>query len=179
MPQTRVSWLILTAVVAVLGAAWIGMTRVQASAPVAAGAPSAQVGSEAPDFALQTVDGGTLALSDLHGTPVVVNFWATWCPPCRAEIPALEAAHRDLGGEVVVLGVDVGEGAGVVGDFVDEVGVTYPVALDADQGVARTYRVRAFPTTYFIDARGVIVDVHAGPLNEPLLYTKLTELVGR
>jgi thiol-disulfide isomerase/thioredoxin len=179
MPRTRANWLILTAVVAALGAGWIGMTRVRAAAPITAGAPSAEVGGEAPDFALETLDGDTLALSDLHGTPVVVNFWATWCPPCRAEIPALESAYRDLGGEVVVLGVDVGEGAGVVVDFVGEYGMTYPVVLDTSQDIARSYRVRAFPTTYFVDSHGIIVDVHTGPLNEPLLYTKITEMVGR
>ena len=179
MPRTRFDWLVITAVVALVGAVWIGTTRVRAGAePVAGAEPLPEVGYPAPDFTLLTPDGEALSLSDLRGQPVVLNFWATWCPPCRQEIPALERVYRDLEGEVVVLGIDVQESRATVASFVEAYGMTYPVVLDAEAEVARTYRVRAFPTTYFVDSRGVITRVFTGPLNEPLIYTRLTELAG-
>lgn len=178
MPTTRAGWIALTAVVAVLGAVWIAMTRVSDGPAALAATTAAEVGSLAPDFTLTTLDGEDLTLSDLRGRPVVVNFWATWCPPCRAEIPALDQAGRELGGDVVILGVDVQEDPAAVAAFAAEIGMRYPVALDETAAVARAYRVRAFPTTYFIDSRGVVVDVISGPLNVPLLYTRLAELEG-
>lgn len=180
MPRTRFDWTILTLVAAVLGAVWIGMTRVDASTPaLALGEPLPQVGHPAPDFALQAPGGGEVRLSDFRGQPVVVNFWATWCPPCRAEIPALEQAHREFGGDVVILGVDVQESEATVEVFMQELDMTYPVALDPDAAVARGYQVRAYPTTVFVDSQGVIRHIFTGPLNEPLLYTRLTKLKGR
>jgi len=180
LPRTRFDWIVITVVVALVGSLWVGMTRVRAGASdLSAGAPRPEVGHTAPDFTLPTPDGGEIRLSDLRGRPVVVNFWATWCPPCRYEVPALEQAHRELGGDAIILGVDVQESAATVQSFASEVGMTYPVVLDARAEVARAYRVRAYPTTYFIDSRGMITHVVTGPLNEPLLYTRLAELVGR
>lgn len=179
MPRTRSDWIVLTLVAAVLGAVWIATTRVDPSAPaLALGEPLPEVGHPAPDFTLQAPGGGEVRLSDLRGKPVVVNFWATWCPPCRAEIPALEQAHRDFGGDVVILGVDVQESEATVEAFMGEFGMSYPVALDPNAAVARGYQVRAYPTTVFVDSRGVIRHIFTGPLNEPLLYTRLTELMG-
>lgn len=170
----------LTLVVAVLGALWISATRVQPGDSALVGLqPAPEPGSPAPDFTLQTLEGDTVTLSDLRGRPVVVNFWATWCPPCRAEIPALDAVYRERAGDVVILGVDVQENPATVAAFVDEIGMSYPVPLDPNAEVARLYRVRAFPTTVFVDADGIVRHIVSGPLNEPLLYTRLTELAGR
>lgn len=180
MPKTRLNWLILIAVVALLGAAWIAVHRVDAAQTGLDGRPpSPEVGAPAPDFTLLTPEGETLTLSDLRGQPVVLNFWATWCPPCRAEVPALEQVSRELGEDVTVLGVNVQEDRGAVQAFIDELEMTYPVVLDPSAEVARAYLVRAFPTTYFIDSRGVIAYTISGPLNEPLIYTRLSELAGR
>jgi peroxiredoxin len=180
MPRTRTNWIILTIVAAVLGAAWIGVNRVDASDSSSFGrVPSPDIGHPAPDFALLTPGGDELALSDLRGTPVLVNFWATWCPPCRAEIPALEETYRQFDGDVLVLGVDVQENPGRVAEFMRQHDMTYPVVVDETADVARIYRVRAFPTSYLIDERGVIVKVYSGPVNQPLLVSTFNDLMGR
>jgi cytochrome c biogenesis protein CcmG, thiol:disulfide interchange protein DsbE len=179
MPQTRPQWIVLTVVIALLGALWIGMTRVQASALNTNGRPpSPQPGYSAPDFTLNSIDGAPVTLSDLRGKVVVLNFWATWCPPCRAEIPALEDLSRKYDGKAVVLAVNVQEDPAVVLGFVREYGMTYPVVLDPRAEIARAYQVIAFPTTFFIDARGVIVEVESGSASDAYLQTRLQELTG-
>jgi len=174
------NWIILTIVAAVLGAVWIGVNRVDASDDNFAGrSPSPDIGHSAPDFVLLTPNGEELALSDLRGTPVLVNFWATWCPPCRAEIPALEQTYRQFGDDVLVLGVDVQENPGRVATFIQEHDMTYPVVVDETADIAETYRVRAFPTSYLIDERGVIIKIYSGPVNQPLLVSTFNDLIGR
>ncbi len=177
LPQTRADWLILAALVAVLGTIWIGATRVQADELNPTGRPpSADRGHPAPDFTLSALDGEPVSLSQFRGRPVILNFWATWCGPCRAEIPALEAAWRGAAGEAVVVGVNVQEDEITVGRFARELGMTYPVVLDTAGEIARIYRVQAFPTTYFIDARGVIAENYIGPMNAPLLLSRMRDL---
>lgn len=180
MPKTRLDWIIVTIIVAVLGSLWVGMTRVRAGEETLSDRPAApQVGQLAPDFTLTSLDGEQITLSELEGKPVVLNFWATWCPPCRVEIPILEAVSQSFEGEAIILGIDVQESPGTVEAFVERFGMTYPVVLDQDGYVTKAYQVRAFPTTYFIDSRGVVTEVFTGPLNEPLLRTRLIELLGR
>lgn len=177
LPHTRFDWMVVTVLAAVLGIAWIGITRVEASQINITGRPpSPDLGYSAPDFTLSTLDGGTLTLSDLRGKPVILNFWASWCGPCRVEIPALEAASQKAGSTAVIVGVDVLESPAVVEAFVAEMGMTYPIALDTSGEVSDLYRVQGFPTTYFIDAQGVIVEVYHGQLNEPLLRDRIRAL---
>jgi thiol-disulfide isomerase/thioredoxin len=123
------------------------------------------------------LDGTTASLSDYRGKPIILNFWATWCGPCRVEIPALEAASQKHRGEAVFIGVDIQEDALQVADFAGQLGMTYPVLLDTTAETAQLYRVRAFPTTIFIDGRGVVMDIYIGPLNEPLLATRIQQLL--
>ena len=111
-----------------------------------------------PAFAVETLDGTTLDATDLRGRVAVVNFWATWCLPCRVEVPALQALHEDLSEEgLVVLGLSTDAGGrGAVDAFLEERGVTYPVAL-ADGAVRRAFGgVTALPTTFIVDRDGVI-----------------------
>lgn len=180
MPRTRTNWIILTIVAAVLGTVWIGVNRVDASNANPTGQPpSPDIGHPAPDFTLLTTGGDELNLSDLRGTPVLVNFWATWCPPCRAEIPALEQTYRQFGGDVLVLGVDVQENPDQVATFIQDYDMSYPVVIDGSAEVAKTYRVRAFPTSYLIDERGVVIQIYNGPVNQPLLVSTFDDLMGR
>ncbi|AEJ61576.1 alkyl hydroperoxide reductase/ Thiol specific antioxidant/ Mal allergen [Spirochaeta thermophila DSM 6578] len=109
----------------------------------------------APEFMLPLLEGGQVSLSDYRGKVVLLNFWATWCPPCRMEMPSIETMVRALKGEdVVFLAVDVQEQRSQVSSFIKENGYTFPVLLDATGQVARMYAVSGIPTTYFIDKEG-------------------------
>ncbi len=124
-------------------------------------------GQLAFDFTLDDVSGQRIKLSDLRGHPVVINFWATWCPPCRQELPALQSAYqrlRDKG--VILLGVDLKENAETIQNFTTQFGLTYPLLLDRDGAVSERYQVRGIPTTVFLDADGVVHARHVGPLTE-------------
>jgi peroxiredoxin len=133
--------------------------------------PSAAVDRAAPDFRLRTLDGAEVRLSDLQGRAVVVNFWATWCQPCRAEAPELIGMHEQhLTGGLTVLGVNLREADGPIQGFVDEFGISYPVMLDRNGQVAGTWRIggpnQGIPSTYFIDSSGVVQKVVFGPLTK-------------
>jgi peroxiredoxin len=132
----------------------------------------------APDFTLPLLGGGSLSLSDLRGKPTIINFWATWCPPCRRELPALQAAYTAHSDEIGFVAVDVKEKTSKVASFVEELGLTFPVVLDQNGQISDiTYQVRGLPTTIFVDARGVVAARHVGPLNESLIEDYLAPLL--
>ena len=130
-------------------------------------APAAREGRAAPNFRLQTVDGTSLALTDLRGKAVILNFWASWCPPCRGETPDLQRLAEATGaaGRLAVVGVNQQESLSTAKSFLTEYSVTYPVVLDADGGVSAGYRIsRGLPITLLIDAQGVIQRIYLGRL---------------
>ena len=111
----------------------------------------------APDFTVETFEGETLRLSDLRGQVVVLNFWASWCPPCRWEMPFFETISQEYKErDVVFLGIAMSDTMKDAGDFADAAGVTYPLALDATNEIARDYEVLGLPTTFLIDKDGAI-----------------------
>jgi thiol-disulfide isomerase/thioredoxin len=121
------------------------------------------VGKLAPDFELDTLDGQTVILSQLKGRPVLVNFWATWCGPCRYEMPFLQQIYEDWpGDELVLLTINVGESSSDVSQFMQSQGFSFTVLLDGEAAVAQRYSVTGIPTTFFIDKEGVIQNVHVG-----------------
>lgn len=132
-----------------------------------------KVGAKAPDFELKTLLGDTVKLSDLKGKKVMLNFWATWCPPCKAEMPAMEEFHKEAGDEVVILAVNIDPHLDVKA-FVDENGITFPIPLDTEDKVNETYQVLSIPTTYFIDTKGNIGNKFIGAMNLDAMkqYTK-------
>ena len=119
----------------------------------------------APDFQLADLDGQLVTLSDLRGSPVLLNFWATWCGPCRAEMPFIQDIYENEGFSdkgLIVLAVNIGEDSSTAKIFMVDNGLTFAVLLDADQKIAREYNIRAIPTTFFIDKNGIIKDVKVG-----------------
>ena len=115
------------------------------------------VGSEAPDFGLQDASGRVVTLSSLRGKVVVVDFWATWCPPCRALMPYLEKMQRKFASNgLVILGLDVGEGAKEVTAFAKQHSYTFTLLLGAEPDISAKYYVEAYPTTFVIDRVGRI-----------------------
>ncbi len=134
------------------------------------------IGSPAPDFELAALPGGNLSLADLRGSPVILNFWATWCAPCRLEMPLFQQRFENSGGALRVVAVNAGENATTVQAFVDEFDLTFEVLLDPNGEVQRLYQVRGYPTTYLLDAEGLIRIQHLGVLTESQLDAYLEQL---
>ncbi|HZU06784.1 MAG TPA: TlpA disulfide reductase family protein [Chloroflexota bacterium] len=147
---------------------------------VACGQPAAaaRLGSPAPDFALQNVDGTTVRLSELRGKPVVVNFWATWCAPCREEMPAMQEVYeqyRDRG--LVILAVNMEEDVRLVRRWIEQGGFTFTFLLDSEGELVKRYNVTAAPTSYFIGRDGVIRDLKLGALSRSEMQAKVEKLL--
>ncbi|MCW5875803.1 MAG: TlpA family protein disulfide reductase [Anaerolineales bacterium] len=143
------------------------------AAPAFSG-PAPEVGARAPDFALQNLQGETVRLSQLRGEVVLINFWATWCGPCRLEMPAIQARYNH--GGFTVLAVDFAEPADLVQAFVDELGLSFPILLDPAGEVQEIYRVRGYPSTFFVDPQGFIRHFHIGEMSEQILDNYLAEM---
>ena len=137
------------------------------------------VGERVPDFSLDTPDGGTFRLSDYRGQAVVLNFWATWCGPCRAEMPDLQAIHDDHAedGELVVIGINEQESADAVLGFANELELSFPMALDSVAGVFEAFGIIGLPGTFFIDADGVLRARVLGQLHGELLDEGLASIL--
>lgn len=175
---SRFMWALLLLGSLFLGTAWIMESRVdQPTFDVDTATAAPAVGYTAPDFTLQTLGGDSFTLSDMRGQPVVLNFWATWCPPCRAEIPYFEAASRKYNGQVAVVGIDDGEPPETVTPFVAELGMSYPVPLDVHSEVSKQYRVNSLPSTYFVDREGTIRHIHIGIISQAVLEDQIAQLL--
>jgi len=134
------------------------------------------VGEIAPEFTLLDLDGNEVRLSEFRGKAVFINFWATWCPPCRAEMPDIESLyqeHKDKG--LVVIGVDIGESEATVRRFVQQGGYSWTFVLDSDGSVAANYNIRAIPTSFFIDREGLIQAVNIGAMTKRDMEAMLAE----
>ena len=175
-------WAALTLAVLTIGILWTLASRAPAAANTGgAPPPSPREGFSAPDFTLDLLDGGQVTLSDLRGKAVLINFWATWCPPCRAEMPAIEAvyrSHKDLGLEVLAVNITNQDDQAAAAAFVEELELTFPVPLDRTGAVSASYNLRGLPSTYFIDRHGVIRSVVVGgPMSGALIQSRVEELL--
>ncbi|MDD5038848.1 MAG: TlpA disulfide reductase family protein [Dehalococcoidales bacterium] len=119
-----------------------------------------KVGNLAPDFELQNLDDGqVVSLSGLRGKPVLINFWATWCPPCNSEMPYLQQIYEEWSDRgLVMLAIDIREESSVVKEFLTARNLSLPVYIDTDASVAQKYGISAIPTTYFVDKDGKIYE---------------------
>lgn len=142
------------------------------------GGPAPAVGRQAPDFTGSLLPTGQQRLSDLAGRPVVLNFFATWCVPCKEELPTfqqLAERHADTG--LTFLLVDVSEDPEDVAVFLDDLRVTLPTVVDHTGEIVKTYRVRALPSTFFIGRDGIIQMAQLGALDENLLSLGISKIV--
>jgi len=139
---------------------------------------SPSLGYLAPDFTLFDLEGRAITLSELEGKPVLLNFWATWCPPCRAEMPALQEFHERYGDQVTLLGINWAEDPETVRRFLERYGITYPNVLDRQGKAFVLYRLTGIPTTFFLDEERVVRGVWLGPLKTDSIaenFAKITQ----
>lgn len=129
-----------------------------------------EVGNIAPDFQLETLDGEQVALSDYRGRRVMVNFWATWCPPCRAEMPDMQSFYEDKDVEILAINLTGTESSrdGVT-DFTNEFGLTFPILMDEDTQVANEYQIQPIPSSFMIDSNGRIQYKALGAMNYEMM----------
>jgi len=132
-------------------------------------------GPPVPDQGFETFDGERTSLSEFQGEPVVVNFWASWCAPCIAEMPDFERVHQALQGQVRFLGLNTQDDRASADELVERTGVTYDLALDPDGELFRAFEVIAMPTTYFVNREGIIVHRHSGLATEQQLRGLIDE----
>ena len=174
-------WSILMMVVLVLGSGWTILSRVPLATANNELRSAPREGFSAPDFTLDVLGGGQVTLSGLRGKVVVLNLWASWCPPCKAEMPAIQKVYRayaDLG--VVVLGVNTTyqDSEPDAADFVRKYNLTFPIPLDRDGSVSQRYALRGLPTTFFIDRKGIIRSIIVGgPMSEATIQSNIEELL--
>lgn len=185
MRQTRFTWSILLVLAALLGSAWIAVSRAPVTTPAApislTEAPI--VGYHAPDFTLTSPIGKSYTLSEIiaqngaAGQPVVLNFWASWCGPCRLEMPYFQNLSLKYNGRIGFIGVNQGESAQIVTDFGNEYNITYPLLADPDNTVNLRYDVRSLPTTVLIDRSGLVREVIIGAISQGTLEIRLLDLL--
>ncbi len=136
------------------------------------------VNQPAPDFSLTTFDGGTISLANLRGKPVVINFWASWCPPCRIEAPLIERTwrvYRDRG--LIFLGINIQDRKEDALDYMREFDITYPNGPDPTGEIAIDYGVSGLPVTFFIDRKGEVVRRWVGAIETSVLNSSIEEIM--
>ncbi len=138
-----------------------------------------QIGNLAPDFQLHNLEGQTVSLSDLQGNPVLINFWATRCPPCVSEMPYIQAVYDEWSDRgLVVLAINIGESHSQVENFMESQGLSLPVLLDTKQDIAQKYNIQYIPTTFFIDKDGIIQDKVIGAFqNKTQIEERLSKIM--
>ncbi len=137
---------------------------------------SASIGTKAPDFELVNLEGRTIKLSELRGKIVILNFWATWCEPCKLEMPFFEELHKKGMANLEILGINFDEPASRVEEFVKEYSVQFPILLDPGAEIQKLFRVRGYPTTLIVDKDGIIRYHHIGLITEDQLNHYLSDM---
>ena len=172
---------IFFAVILVAGLAWIFVSADQTGTATAGEIPAPRKGFLAPDFSLQTSDGEMITLSDLRGQPVLINLWATWCPPCRAEMPTIQKLYdeyKDQGFVVLAVNMTYQDNPSAVLPFAQENKLTFPILMEGTGKVANKYELRSLPSSFFIDRDGFVQAVEiGGPMSEALLRTHIESIL--
>ena len=172
---------IIYSLILLLGLAWIFVSADRSGTSTAGQIPAPQKGFLAPDFELKTPTGETVKLSDLQGQAVLVNLWATWCPPCRAEMQTIERVYneyKDQGFVVLAVNMTYQDDQLAIMPFVKDQGLTFPILLDETSDMAKAYQLNSLPSSYFIGRDGIINEVViGGPMAEALLRTRVEEIL--
>ena len=165
----------------ILGLAWTVLSRPAAGATTSGQIPAPQVGFAAPSFTLTKQNGQTVTISDYRGKVVILNFWASWCPPCRAEMPAIQQvyqSYQERGLDVLAINASNQDTPRAMQDFLGTFAHSYPILLDTNGEVGRLYAVNSLPTTFFIGRDGIIQElVFGGPLTVAGLSNRVEALL--
>jgi peroxiredoxin len=161
----------------VLGLVWIALSAEGQVFP--SSNPVPRRGFLAPDFELVNLNGDTVRLADYHGRPVILNYWASWCPPCRGEMPTFQKIYAQYESQgLVVLAVNSQESRSIAAGFSQSQNLTFITLLDEDGAVSNRYQVDSLPTTFFINKTGYISDVvYGGPITEAYLQIQVDKLL--
>ncbi len=171
--------LALSAIV-VLGLAWIWFSRDPQGTTTNGTIPAPQTGFMAPDFSLEDAEGQVITLSSLRGKPVLLNFWATWCPPCRSEMPAMQELldeYADEGFTILAVNATNQDDLDQVNSFVQEHHLQFPILLDLAGQAFSLYEIRSLPTSFFLNDEGIIEEVIIGGMSEAFLRTRVESLL--
>ena len=175
------NWSTISIILLVISAVWIWFSRVDPLSTQAGSISAPQKGFPAPDFSLDSNTGKTITLSSLRGQPVLINLWASWCSPCRAEMPAIQRVYEDYqnkGLQILAVNTTHQDDPNAALDFANELGLTFPILFDKDGSVSRLYQLGALPSSYFIGKDGVIQEiVVGGPMSEALLRVRIEQLL--
>lgn len=179
--NTQKNQLIFSILILFISAAWVFISKEEPGVTTGGNIPAPQTGFLAPDFTLETLDGESITLSDLRGKGVLVNLWASWCLPCRREMPAMQKIYdlyKDQGFVVLAVNITSQDSLTKAAEFVEEYDLTFPILLDTNGIVAKLYQLRAFPSSYFIGIDGIIQEVViGGPMAEALLQVRAEQLL--
>ena len=178
----RILALILCALLLVGCSAAPAETTAPTTQPDATTQATEPVDLTAPDFTVYDAQGNPHKLSDFRGKPVVLNFWASWCPPCKAEMPDFEEAYQSRGEDIHFVMVNLTDGqsetVATASQFLAESGYTFPVYFDTQGQAATVYGIQSIPTTFFIDAEGKIVAAGSGKLDAASLWQGISLITG-
>lgn len=176
------AYILFSSLVLITAGIWIWLSRVPADDISSSGIYAPRKGFFAPDFTLQTAEGETITLSDLRGKAVLINLWASWCPPCRAEMPAMQKvyeANAEEGFTVLAINTTYQDDPSIAIDFVKELGLSFPILMDQEGSVSQLYQSSALPTSFFVDREGIIQEVVVGgPMSDTLLKIRVEQLLG-
>jgi len=172
---------IIYSIILLLGLVWIFASADKSGSSTSGKIPAPQPGFLAPDFELNTPKGDSIQLSDLRGQAVLVNLWATWCLPCRAEMQTIEKVYneyKDQGFTVLAINMTYQDDPFAVMPFVNGQGLSFPILLDETSEMANAYQLRSLPSSFFVDRNGVINEVViGGPMAEALLRTRVEDIL--
>lgn len=181
MSNDRFSRIILYGTLFTLSLIWVYCSRLPNDSTTTLKKAAPHPGFIAPEISLLSLTGEEISLSDLRGHPVILNFWTTWCPPCRAEMPAMQRAfldYQDAGVIIIAVNSTSQDSLSAVEDFIGQYGITFPILLDKEGDAMDSYQISSLPTTYFIDRSGIIREVViGGPMSEALLRTRIEQLL--